>query len=205
MEGAYVVTNEAKHNAWGSPRGYALHPGPLCHLANLDAKRTEHSVNWAKHHLGVSVHKDTEPSSSSMWNGNLPGAPPVNFYHFFNNESLSQQDLVVWANLGTHHIPRAEDAPNTLTNVATSYILLIPWNFHDYDPSIESRNSVLLNAKKGVYVVDEPVRQPECAVPPLPRLSYRGLMGWHEDGTPYTPIEISELRTHAEAIHAFGI
>ncbi|WP_416359298.1 hypothetical protein, partial [Enterobacter hormaechei] len=54
-----------------------------------------------------------------------------------NNESLAQTDLVVWANLGTHHIPRAEDAPNTLTNVATSYLLLSPWNFNDHDVAME--------------------------------------------------------------------
>jgi primary-amine oxidase len=56
---------------------------------------------------------------------------------FFNNESISQEDLVVWLNLGTHHIPRAEDSPNTLTNMATSYVLLSPWNYNDYDVAME--------------------------------------------------------------------
>lgn len=198
MEGAYVVTNEDELNAWGNPRGYAIHPGPLCRLTNLDAKRTENSVNWAKHHLAVSRRHDHEPSSSCMWNGNLPGAPPVNFYNFFNNESIVQEDLVVWANLGTHHIPRAEDAPNTLTNVATSYLLLVPWNFNDYDASIDSRNSVLLDRKDGVWRAKEPVHQPHCAVPPEPSLTYNGLEGWREDGRPYSPIEIEGLRTHGE-------
>ena len=128
MEGAYVVTNENATNAWGNPRGYTIHPGPLVHLTNLDAKRTENSVNWAKHHLGVSRLHDTEPASSSMWNMNLPGAPPVDFYkvrqsidptcsyeQFFNNESITQEDLVVWVNLGTHHIPRAEGVLSTYT------------------------------------------------------------------------------------------
>ncbi len=27
---------------------------------------------------------------------------------FFDNETIKQEDLVVWLNLGTHHIPRAE-------------------------------------------------------------------------------------------------
>lgn len=198
MQGAYVITNEASHNAWGNPRGYALHPGPLCRLSNLDAKRTKNSVNWAKHHLAATVRHDNEPSSSSMWNGNLPGAPPVNFYNFLNNESLSQTDLVLWANLGTHHIPRAEDAPNTLTNVATSYILLVPWNFNDYDAAMESMNSVLINREDGKWVIDQPVQQPRCALPPDPALSYSGISGWKEDGTPYSPIELSEMRTHGE-------
>ena len=127
MEGAYVIINENATNAWGNHRGYTIHPGPTIHLTNLDSKRTENNVNWAKHHLAVSRRKEEEPSSSSMWNINLPGAPPVNFYEassgfilmrsiphilmgvkFFDNETINQEDLVVWVNLGSHHIPRAE-------------------------------------------------------------------------------------------------
>lgn len=153
MQGAYVVTSDANRNRWGNPRGYVIHPGPLCRLTNLESKRTEKNVNWAKQHLAVSRRKEDEPSSSSTWNMNLPGAPPVDFYkvsgtmkhsartaltgQFFNNESIEDEDLVVWLNLGTHHIPRAEDSPNTLTNLATSYVLLAPWNFFDHDVSIE--------------------------------------------------------------------
>ncbi len=62
---------------------------------------------------------------------------------------------MLWLNLGTHHIPRAEDsrkwsvwsclycanaelmAAHTLTNVATSYLLLTPYNYNDYDVSME--------------------------------------------------------------------
>jgi Copper amine oxidase, enzyme domain len=42
---------------------------------NLKSKRTERNVNFAKHHFAVSRRKDSEPSSSSMWNINLPGNP----------------------------------------------------------------------------------------------------------------------------------
>jgi hypothetical protein len=79
-EGAYVIYNANSTNKWGNPRGYHIHPGPAVHLTNLKSKRTEKNVNWAKHHLAVSRLKEDEPSSSSMWNINLPGAPPVDFY-----------------------------------------------------------------------------------------------------------------------------
>lgn len=74
-----MIINQDSLNAWGNPRGYAIHPGPLCKLKNLENKRTEKSVEWAKHHLAVSKRKDEEPKSSSMWNMNLPGRPPVDF------------------------------------------------------------------------------------------------------------------------------
>ena len=76
-----MVVNQDAKNSWGHPRGYTIHPGTLCHLTNLESKRTEKNVNWAKHHIAVSRRKDEEPSSSSPWNGNLPGAPPVDFYN----------------------------------------------------------------------------------------------------------------------------
>ncbi|RXK35243.1 hypothetical protein M231_07497 [Tremella mesenterica] len=184
MEGAYVITNQDEKNAWGHSRGYTIHPGPLCHLTNLESKRTEKNVNWAKQHLAVSRRKEEERCSSSIWNGNLPGAPPVDFYKkFFDDESIEQEDLVVWVNLGTHHIPRAEDSPNTLTNLATSYVLLSPWNYHDYDPSIDSRNSVILK-NDGHWHVDEATKPGHC-IPSAPEpLVYSGLESYREDGSP---------------------
>lgn len=79
MQGAYVVINQNVTNQWNNPRGYAIHPGPLCRLTNLDAKRTERNVEWAKSHLGVSRRKDSEGRSSSAWNMNLPGKPAVDY------------------------------------------------------------------------------------------------------------------------------
>lgn len=68
----------------------------------------------------MSKRKETEPTSSSMWNQNLPGAPAVNFHNFFDGENITQEDLVAWVNVGTHHLPQAEDSPNTRTNLAAS-------------------------------------------------------------------------------------
>ncbi|KAJ7230301.1 copper amine oxidase [Mycena pura] len=91
-EGVYVIVNQEELNRWGyrrsafgnasltgsSARGYAIHPGmsPI-HLTNLDSKRTENNVNFAKHHLAISRSKESEPSSSTTWNLNLPGAPHI--------------------------------------------------------------------------------------------------------------------------------
>lgn len=87
-QGMYVITNEEELNSWGHARGvscslhqnvlmeskatlrrkqYAIHPGASAiHLTNLDAKRTERNVQWAKQHLSVTKRKDTEPYSSSQ-------------------------------------------------------------------------------------------------------------------------------------------
>ena len=86
----------------------------------VGSKRLLENANWARYNLAVSKRKETEPTSSSMWNQNLPGAPVVNFHKFFDGENITQEDLVAWVNVGTHHLPQAEDSPNTRTNLAAS-------------------------------------------------------------------------------------
>ncbi|KAJ7846914.1 amine oxidase catalytic domain-containing protein [Mycena leptocephala] len=206
LEGAYVIVNEEELNRWGYPRGYAIHPGvsPV-HLTNLNSKRTQNNANFGKHHLAVSRRKDSEPSSSSMWNLNLPGAPPVDFYKFFDGESLEQEDLTAWVNLGMHHIPRAEDSPMTLTNIATSSVLLTPFNFNDWDPSMESMNAIILNVPEPgeEWSADENgVEIAYCLPPPVSKFDYPGSTIFEEDGTPAKARRVHEMRQQAESYHA---
>ncbi|KAJ7767175.1 amine oxidase catalytic domain-containing protein [Mycena metata] len=205
-EGVYAIVNEEELNRWGYPRGYAIHPGvsPI-HMTNLDSKRTKHNANFAKHHLAVSRRKDSEPSSSSMWNINLPGAPPVNFYKFFDGESLEQEDLTAWVNLGMHHIPRAEDSPMTLTNLATSSVLLAPFNFNDWDPAMESMNAILINVPEpgDSWTADENGVEIEYCLPPrVGKFNYHGMNTFEKDGTPGQPLRVHEMRQQAESYHA---
>jgi primary-amine oxidase len=146
-QGVYSIVNREALNGWGIPRGYAIHPGASpVHLTNLNSKRTERNVEWAKQSLSVTRQKNSERYSSSLWNMNTPGKPTVDFAKFFDSESLNQEDLVAWINVGTHHIVRSEDSPHTLTNLATSSFLLSPFNYWDWDVSMESLNSIILNA-----------------------------------------------------------
>lgn len=73
----------------------------------MGSKRLLKNANWARYNLAVSRRKETEPSSSSVWNFNLPGSPPVDFHNFFNGENITQEDLVAWINVGMHHLVRS--------------------------------------------------------------------------------------------------
>ncbi|THU91038.1 amine oxidase catalytic domain-containing protein [Dendrothele bispora CBS 962.96] len=160
FQGHYSIVNQDAKNAWENPRGYVLHPGasPI-HNTVVGSKRLLENANWARYNLAVSRRKDTEPSSSTMWNANLPGSPAVNFHDFFDGESLVQEDLVMWINVGMHHLPTAEDSPNTKTNIATSSFLLTPLNYFDYDVTMESKNAILLTTtpeqQGGAYGFDD--------------------------------------------------
>jgi primary-amine oxidase len=122
FQGGYAIVNQEETNKWGISRGYAIHPGyspihNVCMLLRMSwqslnsglqtvvgSKRLLKNVNWARYNLAVSRRKETEPSSSSMWNFNLPGSPPVDFHKFFDGENITQEDLVAWVNLGMHHL-----------------------------------------------------------------------------------------------------
>lgn len=64
---------------------------------------------------------------------------------------------VVYLNLGMHHVPRAEDTPNTLFTDSRSSFFIAPFNYFDDEPSRDIRNAVLLvqNANTGKYEVQE--------------------------------------------------
>ncbi|KAG2012930.1 copper amine oxidase [Coprinopsis cinerea AmutBmut pab1-1] len=184
--GNYAIVNKDALNAWGNPRGYAIRPGhsPI-RLNVIGSKLLEKNANWAKHNIAVTKRKETEPSSSSIWNGQLPGAPPVDFDKFFDGDSIDQEDLVLWINIGAHHLPHAEDSPNTKTNVASSSFMLTPMNYFDFDVSMESLNSVMLKdpTRVGGPYEDNGVKGDwYCNVQPQPLPLPAGASSEHEKG-----------------------
>ncbi|KAF8316633.1 amine oxidase catalytic domain-containing protein [Clavulina sp. PMI_390] len=188
FQGAYAIVNKDETNSWGMPRGYGIIAGhsPIYNTV-VGSKRMLNNANWAKHNLAVTKRKENEPSSSSAWNHHLPGAPPVDFERFFDGESLDQEDIVAWINIGMHHIPQAEDSPNTRTNTASSSFILSPLNFHDYDVSMDSSNAVLMDQdpKTKQWSFDEyDVKAEYCAPPELPPLDYGNDMIFDLDGNP---------------------
>ena len=124
FQGGYAIVNQEEKNSWGSPRGYAIYAGynPIHNVSSrhnsclatnqstiqtvVGSRRLLNNANWARYNLAVSRRKDTEISSSSMWNMNLPGAPTVDFHRFFDGEDIVQEDLVAWVNVGMHHLVR---------------------------------------------------------------------------------------------------
>ncbi|CCM06294.1 uncharacterized protein FIBRA_08545 [Fibroporia radiculosa] len=206
FQGGYALVNREEKNIWGVPRGYAIHAGysPV-HNTVVGSKRLLNNANWARYNLAVSKRKETEPTSSSMWNQNLPGAPMVDFHKFFDGENITQEDLVAWINVGTHHLPQAEDAPNTRTNTAASSFFLTPLNYFDSDIAMESTNAILLSPPtrpgEAWGFEDYGVKVVNCVPGVVPEFEYPGERVYGLDGKPAPPGSAEEVWKGAEMFH----
>lgn len=144
----YVVLNPNMTNAWGEMRGYRIVPGRSdIHLSTLKSPWSLKNSEFAKSHLAVTRQHDNEPFANSVQNINLPFTPQQDFSKFFDGESIEDEDLVVWFNLGMHHFTRSEDVPVTLYTEAYSSVVFAPQNFFDraQDGDLVNRRWITVN------------------------------------------------------------
>lgn len=145
-----LVVNQDERNRHGELRAYRVSPYTgSAHLAIRDSTILKNSARWAEHDIHVSVQKDTEPSSTHPYNNQDTANPPVNFDAFFDGESLNQTDLVLWLNLGMHHVPNTGDLPNTVFTTAHSGVQFMPVNMFDEGTNIATSNMVRVNYGEG--------------------------------------------------------
>lgn len=144
----YIAVNEAATNVWGEKRGYRIAAGTgmgnPSHLTILNSTTLGVSGEWANRDLWVVRQKDTEPRSSTALNYLEPRDPLVDFSRFVDGESVKNEDLVIYFNLGSHHIPHSGDIPNTLMHTSASSVMFTPFNFNERDPSRRSAQGVRL-------------------------------------------------------------
>lgn len=111
----YLVYHADKKNAWGERRGYRITSGTglasTPHLTIENSTTLGDSARWAEHDVWVVRRKDTEPRSADPLNYFAPHDPIIDFNKIADRESLDRQagdydgDLVVYFNLGAHHVP----------------------------------------------------------------------------------------------------
>lgn len=129
--------------------------GNTPHLTIVNSTTLGDSARWAEKSVWVLQRKDTEPRSADPLNYFAPLDPLIDFNKMANHESLQHGedgssydgDLVVYFNVGAHHIPHSGDIPNTLMHTSATSVMFIPHNFNDRDPSRESVQGVRLQLK----------------------------------------------------------
>ncbi|KAH7144289.1 copper amine oxidase [Dactylonectria estremocensis] len=145
------VVNQDESNKYGEHRGYRILPHlGASHLTIQNSSVLKNSANWAEHDIMVSKRKDTEPRSAHPYNNQDTENPPVDFSKFFDGESLNQTDLVLWLNLGMHHVPNTGDLPTTVFTTAHSGVQFVPTNYFNIGANVETVNMVRISYQNGV-------------------------------------------------------
>ncbi|KAH7177223.1 copper amine oxidase [Fusarium sp. MPI-SDFR-AT-0072] len=146
----YAVVNKDEKNPYGENPGYRIVPASgVAYLTVQDSSVTKNAAHHTTHHLYVTRQKDNETYAAGAYNSLTPEDPQVDFDKYFNSESLDQEDIVVWFNLGMHHMPHTGDLPNTVFSTAHSAMLIEPLNYLLGDPSQASSQQVLIKTTDG--------------------------------------------------------
>jgi len=145
-----IITNQNETNKYGELRGYRILPSMgTAHLTVQDSSSLVNAANWAGYDVQFTRQHDHELSSSHPYNSQDVNNPPIDFNKFFDGESLIQEDLVAWINLGMHHIPHTGDLPNTVFTTAHSGVQFMPLNYLLGDASRQTVNQVRINYHDG--------------------------------------------------------
>ena len=152
----YLLTalSTANSTKYHNPRAYRIMPGAMpgapAHLAIENSTALRRAAPWATADLFVTRHHDAEPFSSSPLSYLSPHDPLVDFAAFLaDNESVVEEDLVVYFNLGNHHVPNSGDVPNTLEHVSGSAVMFVPFNFGARDESRAGVSGVRIDERRG--------------------------------------------------------
>ncbi|XP_039717164.1 diamine oxidase [copper-containing] isoform X2 [Pteropus medius] len=142
---SYLLFSSPQTNPWGHTRTYRLQIHSMAEQVLPPGWQEEMGITWARYPLAVTKYRESELCSSSLYNQNDPWDPPVVFEDFLrNNENIEDEDLVAWVTVGFLHIPHSEDIPNTATPGNSVGFLLRPFNFFPEDPSLASRDTVIV-------------------------------------------------------------
>lgn len=152
----YLVYSSDHKNAWGERKGYRIVSGTglgnTPHLTVLNSTSLGKSAKWSERDLWVVRQKDEEPRAADPLNYIDTHHPIIDFTKLVNNESLAHGedysgDLLLYFNVGSHHVPHSGDVPNTLMHTSATSVMFIPHNFADRDPSRQSVQGVRLQLK----------------------------------------------------------
>ncbi|KAI8520044.1 amine oxidase [Branchiostoma belcheri] len=149
----YNFYNNLERNRFGVHRGYRLQVNGIAKtLLPRDDWPPMRGVGWMDYQLAVTRRKESEPSSSSIYNQNDLYDPVVDFQSYISdNETIVDRDLVAWVMLGAHHIPDTSDYPTTTTTGNHLKFFLRPFNYFDEDPSMGSSNAVYITPKDNFH------------------------------------------------------
>ena len=160
--------NEAAKNAHGVRRGYRIQLNGIINQVYPKDWPYTRGLRWTYHQVAVTKYNARQTRSSSIYNQMDFFDPMVDFGQFIDdNEDITNQDLVSWVTVGVMHLPHSEDIPTTATAGNSAGFFLRPFNYFDEDPSIASRDGVVITPIGDASKVERSARR--TSTPCAPR------------------------------------
>ncbi|WP_338027221.1 hypothetical protein [Trichormus azollae] len=128
-----MIANTDKKNKLDVPTTYILTPGGNTIMYPLEGANFREKANFVSHHFWLTKYKDGEMYAG----GNYPNQSKLGEgfpKYIADNESLANEDIVVWYTMGITHFPRPEDWP-VMPRHEVSF-KLIPRGFFSKNPAI---------------------------------------------------------------------
>ncbi len=127
----WAILNGSKKNALGAATGYMLMPGGNTPYYPNESADSRARGEFATHHLWVTRYKPDELYGAGDYpNQGLSGKGLPRY--IADNESLDNNDLVVWYTYGVTHIPRPEEWP--IMTIHPAGFKIMSWGFFDRNP-----------------------------------------------------------------------
>ncbi|XP_041370990.1 putative amine oxidase [copper-containing] [Gigantopelta aegis] len=144
----HLIFNNNKKTSQGVQRAYRILMSGMSKQLLPEDKNNEISISWARYQMAVTKVKDDERQSSSHYGLFDSLLPTVNFTTFVaDDDGIVDEDLVLWLTMGLYHIPHTEDLPVTPTVGGNLQFFLLPYNYFDECPSMQSRDAIRVDLK----------------------------------------------------------
>lgn len=129
----WKIINAAKPNELGHFPGYLLEPGANCVPKIGPNAITRKRAGYIDNHIWITRHKDDELHAA----GDYPRqrAAGEGLPQWSGDESIENQDLVLWYTMTVTHVPRAEEWP--VMPAAHAGFHLVPAGFFTRNPALD--------------------------------------------------------------------
>ncbi|KAH9505426.1 hypothetical protein Btru_057251 [Bulinus truncatus] len=168
----HIVFSNTTKNVFNENRSYRIEIEGMTKNVLPENVDDDRSIPWARNQMVVTKQKDSEIRSSSVYALFDSSELATNFTSFYSdNESIIDEDLVFWITCSAYHIPRSEDLPVTSTVGTNMGFYLLPFNYHNEDPSMSSRDAIYVHhtdpsdLKKGLTVERYGNTATQCLTP----------------------------------------
>ena len=130
----WSVTNAAARNALGQPASFLLVPGSNSVPYTAPESPVRNRAQFINKHFWATRNNSDELYAAGTYPNQSKGGDGLPKF-VANNETIDNEDVVVWYTLGVTHIPRPEEWP--VMSVTHAGFKLLPGGFFNRNPALD--------------------------------------------------------------------